>query len=1143
MDVKFSKNQEKAINDRGKSLVLSASAGSGKTTVLVERVLKLVCEEKVSIENLCVVTFTNAAAAGIKSKLRKKLSERLSKNPDDEHIRKQLLLVSDADISTVHSFCGRLIKKYGYALKREISSSVRLSDDTEDKLLRQQIMEELIDDCYYRNDDDFVTMIECLSPGRNDDGLIAIMLKTYDYICSIPFYEKWVEESLKDFGETENFLVSPIGSELEKQLDSILFSAVSKYRAAVEHVEVTEGLENQADIYKSEYGILKNAYHEEGYNEKIRILNGLRFEKLPPAKRGSDTSVSASVRDKVKKAINGFLDKYGVFVFPDEENKKALEKFFTLILEFDRLYKDKKYEMGTITFNDQEHLAIELLGNDAIADEISEKYTEVMVDEFQDTNSVQDYIFERISRKNNLFTVGDVKQSIYRFRHANPAIFTKKILMEDENKETIYLNENFRSSDNVAEFANLVCAFLMSREVSPIDYMKTDMLVPKKGVKEERFIPEVYICSSKKDAEDGITADEAEVIAVKINEMITDPYFLLPPENRRLRYSDVVILVRSFNDKTLKLLSDLSALGIPVRYDDKINLFDTAEIKTVASFLRVTDNPVDDISMLAVLRNVFELSDAYLFDLRRENPGMDFFSIIKKERKDIYETLASFRSFGLKYTVSELIRKIYDDFMLPEKWTAMYGVSRRDNLKKLLMLAEDFEAGGFVGVGAFVKYMNKIIETGKKLPSNDIGGEISGDYVRVMSIHRSKGLEFPVVFLSGCGSRLNKRDLSEQILTESSLGIGAVNVDSMKRIKSSTSQRDIISSSKLFEAICEEVRLIYVALTRAEFKTVVTGSVEKPEKRLAEYAASCYNSRFGMSYIDFIKVNTLLDLIMPPLMFTKAMDGYGKNIPKELCGSISDISMKFEIYESRGNLLKEQEDNARYLGMHIPRMEYREVKKVFSYSSPYGNMPAKISVTALNSMTENSTYVVAPAPELYVPDFLADAKMSERRRGTMLHYIFEKIDIEKLKETRNVLSEVERIMEKNPVIWENLNIEDLSKIESFFESPLGIKMLRSDNIFREKEFLIHLDSGEVYNGKAGKKIMVQGIIDCCFTDNMGELWLIDYKYTCLSEEKLKEKYSYQLELYKTAASKVFGVETGKIHTYIWDIKKCVSYKI
>ncbi len=1145
MAVKFSENQNAAITVRNKSLVISASAGSGKTTVLVERVLKMVCEENVSLENLAVVTFTNAAAAGIKDKLRKALNERLSKNPSDEHIRKQLLLIGNADISTVHSFCGRIIKKYSHVLRKDIPSNVRLLNDTEDKLLRQEVLEELFDDYYFKEDEDFISLIECYSPGRNDDALIKLMLGMYEYVCSIPFYSKWIEKSLSFLESGEGFEKSPAGKALKEYIDRVVCSAVSKYKLAVEYTKTTEGLEKQTDVYKSELSAFLLALNQGEVKSKLEILSSIPFVTLPRAKPGSDTSVSKAIRDGIKDKIREITADFSAFLMPDKENLRAVKKFFSVIMEFDSVYKERKYEKGTISFMDQEHLAIEILEDDGISKELKEKYCEVMVDEFQDTNSVQEYIFSRIAKENNLFTVGDVKQSIYRFRHANPSIFTKKIEkgITDENTRTIYLNENFRSSDNVADFANLIFSYIMNSETSFSDYNKTDMLVAKKGVKKDIYAPEVILCDAGLKDDDGVSSSEAGAIADKINSMILDMNFTIGAEERRLKYSDIVILTRNFNDKTLKFLAELTSLGIPCKYDDKINLFETAEIKTVLALLKVADNPLDDISLIAVLRNIFSLSDQQIFNMRKAHPKKDFYAIIKAERKDIYDYLYSLRLYCAKYSLSAVIEKIYEDFLIPEKWTAMYSAVRKDNLMKLYELAEGYEENGFKGISAFIKYVNRIIATKEKLPSTDNSLSTDNDYVRVMTIHKSKGLEFPVVFLAGCGTKLNKSDITEMILADSELGIGIINTDSEKRIKTSTVIRDVIAKKELYELLSEEQRLLYVALTRAEYKIIVTGTVNNPEKRFAAYSASCYNLKFKMAYTDFLKVNCYLDFIMPPLMFTGALAPYGTNIPTELSGSLKDILIKFSLYEGVKKEDGEESESAENIRNTIPLMKYEETYKLFSYKGEYKNIPKKVSVTALNSLKENATSVVAPAPELYIPTFLSGDTMSDKRRGTMLHYIFEKLSLEKLKMNKDLLSAVEDIMKKNSVIWENITINDLRKVEAFFESPLGIKMLRSNKVLREKEFIMYMDSEEVFGTGGGKKIMIQGIIDCCFWDNMDKLWLVDYKYTRLTEEKIRETYKYQLELYKKALSKIYGIDEQNIHSYIWDINRSLSYKI
>jgi len=1139
MSVEYSREQLIALETRNKDMILSASAGSGKTTVLVGRIIRMVCEEGISLENLAVVTFTNAAASGIKDKLRKELRKKTDEQPDNEHLRKQLLIINNADISTVHSFCGRLIKKYGHLLPVALPVKTRLLNETEEAVMYQECIEEVITEYYEKDDELFERMMESYSPGRNDDDFTEMLLKTYHFILSIPFYTQWIDKILH---ETDNQALSDY---LNSHIKSVLEASVSKYELALEEVRTTEGLEKQINTFEAEYSLLSKALSETDLIKRLEIISKITFDAIPRKKNGTDNTVSSSVRNEVKDAVRSIQQNYGSFINEDFSIPPVICKYFEIIRNLDAKIKERKYSDGCISFSDQEHFAIEILSDNSVAEELKKRYYEIMVDEYQDTNDIQDYIFSRISNGRNLFTVGDVKQSIYRFRHAKPSIFTERIIngQKKESSKVVYLNNNYRSSANVTETVNLIFSYIMNSSVSDIDYKTTDMLVPKNPEAVPGWTSEVIICEDASD-EEGIPLSEAQVIAEKIDSIIHKGLFFGKDSARSINYSDIAILIRSFNSKTLDFLSELTDLGIPCKYDDKINLFDTPEVKLVTAFLRAIDNPTDDISLLAVLRNVFGLSDAELFELRKSNPHSDFFTLIKKSYKRIYDEIISLSDYSSRYGLSMLINKLYNDYLIPEKWMAIGGTRRNDNLMTLVKTAREFEKDGFKSISGFLSYIDKLIATKKKIIPPDLS-DGNSNCVRVMTIHKSKGLEFPVVFLAGCGNSFNKRDLSKSILHNTELGIGFNRVNPELRCRYSSISKKIIAQKELHELLSEEMRLLYVALTRAEFKLIVTGSVSNTEKRIAAYSALTYNSTFGISYIDFLNANCYFDFIIPPVLFSEKNKDTGISVPSELAGNIKNADVTLSLYTAHSN----DDENKENPGDILRRLVFSEKEKgdfrVFRYEKPEREIPKKISVTALNTIASEGTSVSMPAGgyELYTPEFDKKRKLSSSQHGTMLHLVFEKTDIEALAKSRDIFGEIQKLINNNQFLKEHMTVEDAFKIESFFKHPLGIKLLRSKKVYREKEFMISAPAESIYPGSEGKNVIIQGIIDCCFEDNNGDIYLIDYKYTDKDEKSIIQSYKHQIELYKKALCKLMKITPEKIHAYIWDIKKCVSYEL
>jgi len=1156
--VKFSEEQLSAIEKRNSSLLVSAAAGSGKTAVLVERIIRKITEEKVNINELLVVTFTNAAANGMKEKIKKAIKECIKKDQTNVFLKKQLYLIDSANISTVHSFCMNLIKKYSYLLPENVPVSFTLLTDTEQALIKQQVINELINEYYEKNDEVFEKLSESYSTAKSDDMLIELILYLYSFLTSIPDYISWIEKRLDDLKSAEDFYSSDFAKSLYSHIIKILKDGIGKYEYALEFMNGDELLTPYYELFKSEQQALKEALKKDNLYDLLNKVESIEFESLNKhrAKKGAETTIPKNARDCVKDYINELKSVYTNDIIQaelkTEDNLDIIFKLFEVIKEFDARFKAAKYEKGNLDFNDLEHLTIDLLSKDGELKEefypLRESFNEIMVDEYQDTNDVQEAIFALLKKEDNLFTVGDIKQSVYRFRHANPNLFINRIKDYNENNkgDVISLNANYRCHENITNTVNCIFSFIMTENISKIDYKKSEMLICKgefSSISEDKLETELKIALCDSDSEETIESVESEMIASSIKKMINDEDFII--EGRRLSYSDIVILVRSFNEKTLSFLNNLKAEGIPAVYEDKTAFFETAEIKNIIAFLKVLDNPYDDISLIATLRNIFGYTENMLLDIRLLKEKCSFYEAFSlsedKKDKEIIYYLKELKNYSLKYELSFLLRKIYDDTFFIERQSAFVnGYKRKENLDRLIEIAREYENTEFKGIASFISYVNKIISGKRKLPAPNLTDNI--DAVKIMTIHKSKGLEFPVVILAGMHKKFNKMDLNKNVILNNKIGIGynVVNLEKQYRYKSV--YKRIIEDDEANELINEEMRVLYVALTRAKYKLIMSAGISRKDNWYIKYTSSLINSQPELSYIDFLGINCYLDMVMPPLLRHRAFS--------TICGNqwIKDYDFKldFSLYQGEKNEEtkedKEDKDIFKITPLEPEKISEFEKRVGFKYSNPFSKIPKKISVSDLKDVLgEDYNSKTGARTEIYVPDFRSENNITAAERGTLIHYIFEKTDLEKMKNSENKLSVILEFINDNQYLKDRLTLSDLKKAEAFFNHPLGIKMLRAKEVWREKDFLIRMNISELYDDFEGLnsdgKVIVQGIMDCLFVDTKGDVYLIDYKYVNRSEKEIKRNYAYQIKLYRKAVSKIRKIPEKSIKAYIWDVNK------
>ena len=1055
METKWTDEQLLAIETRGKNLLVAAAAGSGKTAVLVERIIKIITDDNnpVDIDKLLVVTFTNAAASEMRERIGDAISKKLEEMPDSKTLQRQLALLNKSNITTIHSFCLDIIKNNFHLI--DLDPGFRIGDETECTLIKQDVLIELFEDKYDKEDEGFLNLIEAYCTNRDDERLKEIVLKLYNFSMSGPWPSVWLREKAQEFNI--NSLDELEKASWYKVLKESLYLDLNNGKNGLD--EAIKICEEDSDLapyllnLKPELNGIENAINSLNLNlEQIyKAIKDIEFAyRIKTVKKGLgdelDKKKVKSLRDDVKKKINQI--KGGVFSVSLDETLNGIKNMYPiikslteLVIEFSDRYVKKKMERVILDFNDLEHLCLKILTcNDengevyasSVAQKFREKFEEVLVDEYQDSNNVQETIISMVSRKDldnpNVFMVGDVKQSIYRFRQAKPELFLEKYnsYSEEDNKKNrkIMLYKNFRSREEVIKGVNFIFKSLMSKTVGELDYTDKEALnlgasydeINKDNVyfQDNEFIDldkievsgalELHILDKSSDFEDGkneindeddkendneedlsAVAIEARIIAKRIKELINPSdgkCFMVFDKNlnryRKITYKDIVILLRSTKNWADTIVEELSFGGIPVYADINTGYFQTIEIRTIMSLLHIIDNPMQDIYTIASMRSpIFAFTSEELADIRILNRDNYFYLNVKDIAEDVYderinkslkdkcvyfiEKIGSWREKSLYMPIDEFLWYLYSDTSYYGYVGAMVnGIQRQANLRILFQRAKQYEQTSFKGLFNFINFINKLRKSSGDLGTAKILGE-NEDVVRIMSIHKSKGLEFPVVFLSGCGKQFNLRDINDSLLFHEELGIGADCIDIKKRIRYTTLQKYAIKKKFELETLSEEMRILYVALTRAKEKLIITGSSYNLQKDID----ACYKAGVkGFNKVipsELLKQKSYLKWIMTALI--KHKDGdilrQGKNEFVEISDDLSSWKINFHKKSDFGTENVEdsiEKKNISILSLNYSNFEVdEEIRKRLEFRYKYRDVcsvPSNISVSDIKKAEE-----------------------------------------------------------------------------------------------------------------------------------------------------------------------------------------------
>ena len=1247
-DTKWTNEQLQAISTRGCNLLVAAAAGSGKTAVLVERIIRIITneEEPVDIDRLLVVTFTSAAASEMRERIAVAISLALEKYPNSKTLQRQLTLLSRSNITTMHSFCLDVIKNHFHTI--DLDPSFRISDETENTLLKNEIINDVFEDYYEADNEGFKKLVEAYSGSRDDEKLKEIILNLYRFSMSGPWPEKWLSEKAEEFNidTLDQLNATEWMKVLKESLEVEIRGYLSMLRKALNIINETEGLEPYLEAFNSDIGYLERVYAslDGGIEDLFDSLSTVEFIKLKVVRKNkvsdeNSQSIVKNIRDGVKKKI-GKLIEDNFSMTPDEsiQGIKNVYPYMKMLgeitLEFSNRFASKKKEKNILDFNDLEHLCLKILiskdedGNikpSKVAEGFKGYFDEVLVDEYQDSNNVQETIIELVSRKisdkPNVFMVGDVKQSIYRFRQAKPELFLQKYneypLEEGQSNRKVQLYKNFRSRDEVISGVNFIFKKVMSSIVGELEYTDEEALNLGASYKEnldENTLSagpiELHILDksglsnndSKGDfgSEGEISADEEEdldamtlearIVAKRINELFNTidgkQYKVIDKvtkDYRPLKYKDIVILLRATKGWSEIFLDELGSSGIPVYADTGAGYFQSIEIRTIMSIFKIIDNPMQDVPMISVLRSpIMGFSADELADIRLLNKEDYFYEIINNiymneyevsdelKKKCIYliESLKKWRKKSIYTPIDEFIWYIYMD-------TAYYGYVgampngklRQANLKILFQRAKQYEQTSFKGLFNFINFINKLRNSSGDMGSAKILGE-NEDVVRIMSIHKSKGLEFPVVFTSGVGKQFNLMDLNNAILYHDELGFGPEYVDLEKRNSYSTLPKEAIKKRIRLETLSEEMRILYVAFTRAKEKLIITGATRNLEKTLNSWTSSAALDEEIILPSEVLKGKSYLDWIGMALCKHRDGDKLREYVGAPLDLVTNDLSTWEVKFWTKSSLIGDEKnevvDNIEEENLLITKkveIVDKEIERRLGYKYKYsacGKLPSNISVSDLKRAAheeEDDNFQIVKIygeKEIIKPRFMQEEKgISAAERGTIIHFIMQKIDFNRIDTIAQIKEQLEEMKSNDLLTEEEIKIVRPIKIQLFFKSLLGKRMLfaykNNYMVQRELPFFTEVCSTdidkdlpkEIYKNEM---VRLQGIIDCFFEEDDG-IVLLDYKTDYVeegNEDELKERYRLQIKYYKEAIEKITGKNVKESYLYLFYLDKEIN---
>lgn len=1185
MGIELTRQQQAVVDNRGGDLLVSAAAGSGKTRVLVERLMQRIGQGE-NVDRFLVITFTNAAAAELRDRIADALHARLAQQPNNRHLRRNATLVYQAQICTIDAFCLDFLRQWGHLVG--LDPDFRLCDGGTGEELRRQALEEVLEGRYanIQNDPGFQALADSMAGDRDDQTLESVILDIHAKVQSQASPLDWLMARKEDFnleGETapED---TPWGKLLLQDARELARYWADTLQGVLEELEDDPVLSNNygGTLATTMYG-LERVAEAQGWDEMAQAVQTVAFER-PKAKRGDcDEALkerAKGLREACKKQLDKLKQRFQVTGAEAMEDLRAIAPAMTALLdvvaEFDRAFTELKGRHRLIDFADGEHITAALLtdgeGNPSqLAVEWRNRYVEIMVDEYQDTNGVQNAIFNALSQGDNLFLVGDVKQSIYRFRLADPTIFLDKYRRfapwEEAKKgqgRTIPLSHNFRSRPEVLDATNFVFRNVMTQGVGELDYDENQALRHgRQDLQPDGQYATELCCvdlSQLPEQEDKVDKDlvQARLVAKRMKELLASG---LPIGERPVRPEDMVILLRSPGSTLRWYTAALDEAGIPWSADGGREFFGTTEISVAISLLQVVDNPRQDVPLLAVLRSpVLGFTPDRLAQLRAASSGSVYEAVKagagrgEQDCVGFLDLLGQLRSLAAEESSHKLLWYIYQRTDLPAIFAAMpQGAARRANLMALYEEARRFESGGHKGLMAFLIHLTRMAENGLPVP---VEGQSAGG-VRIMSIHSSKGLEFPVVFLCGLEHQFNTEDTRSTILFHPELGLGPKRVDRQRMLRYSTIARDGVALRLSQQLIAEEMRLLYVAMTRAEHKLVMFMGVNGRNLKLERLAAQ---AQCPPPPRQVAGASCMAEWILTPVLCREDSGPLWEELGLQRPCSAPQQGYGWDVRL----LTPTQEDGARVgqtpgegqaeVGVELPQ----GWQEALTWSYPHqvsAQMPSKLTATQLKGRDKDAEATqdgveVAPAKPsvtLRRPVFQGQRPLTPAQQGTALHMVMQYLNFARTGTLEEIQEEIARLVAMQFITPQQGEAVDGERVLAFFQSPLGQRLVASRQMEREFKFSMLVPAADYYpDAEAGEEVLLQGVVDCWFEEADGTVTVVDFKTDRVTEHTVEARareYRPQLEAYSRALSQALGLPVGRCVLWFFALGGEVSWEI
>lgn len=1241
-----------AMNTKDRNILVSAAAGSGKTAVLVERIVKKITgENQTDIDRLVVVTFTRAAAAEMKARIRNRLDDMLDEDENNANLIKQIALVNNAQITTIDSFCLWILKNHFSEIN--LDPGFRVADKGEITLLENDVMEDMLEDYYQKGDEQFIKLIDAYGTGRNDANIEEIIKKIYALARSNPWPDEWYEQVLDTYTSIDN------GSNkvLANLYESIVYS-ISDYKKKYEYmIEVCnrpDGPVSYLSAVNSDYMAICGIVNSQDINELAKRISNISFERL-------STKKMPDALDELKEYVKGQRDKYKKYiagltknVFTADidslmedvhANAMSVGMMVQLSKDFAERMETEKKDRGIVEFNDIEHYALDILvrknGIDkeytGVADELAKYFDEILIDEYQDSNQLQEEILTAISRErlddkpDNMYMVGDVKQSIYKFRLACPELFMKKYYSyqtyKSDNAEDIKdaitdkqeacrieLQKNFRSRKNILDTTNDVFYRVMNRNYCGIEYDGSQQLncgldypecKDKRnfGWESEKSTDVVLIDTSEDDENSSIEA-EALYAVKRIKALMTDenPYYVYDTDlsdYRRIQYGDIAILTRTLTGWADTFVNVLLDNDIPAMAETAQQYFKVREIKVLISLLTCIDNPMQDIPMASVLLSYFggftedELAMLRVYGKNASKTDKLFIKQIKavKESGDaalkelsykcgsFLDKLAALRKKSRLMTIYDLLWDIvYNTGYYDYVGTMPAGKKRQSNIDVLLDRASSFEGTSYSGLFNFLRYIERLQKYDIELTDSQ-GSGVGSDAVRVMSIHKSKGLEFPVVIMAGLNKQINKMDARNRLVIDQELGIGTDYVNLDKHTKTSTIIKGAVARKILRDSISEEERVLYVAMTRAREKLIMIGSVTGTDKKMSAWQMLSVELALNgiYSYAECENIDKYSDMVMPVALMDKALNSGTFNVCIITADEdvVCDTAVGNDQVSDTDNVQPCVTDNTRldegmpYIKEEASDMNISELPEYIK--DPDADRKVKVTVSELKKMQNDSDYdnnafmpddIKAAYKEAgkdeweaadritnqekaededfvpTIPDFISDKEETLRanERGTAYHRVMECLDYNKIESLDDVKADIKKMLDSEKMNSMQAGCIRADDVYEFVKSPIGQRIkeaVKKNNVRREQPFMFEYD-----------RQLVQGVIDLYMIED-DKIVLVDYKTDRVKkgkagEQELIRRYSVQLDYYALALVQLTGLEVKEKIIYSFALGKQIS---